>query len=159
MDSTPQQKLRNERARFGLSGAADLVEKLHYDLQRLEVCGKETRRRASVFTAMDCAATIVALKDWINDERADRGLPALPLETSIPHFQVARELANGFKHRTVDRHNPKVRGFASGHVHLQSPNGEHVQFAWCGYDSETFTLLPLFREIATHLEKIISAGQ
>lgn len=132
----------NDRARFGLSNPADLLKKLRFDIERLLLAEAGSRGKEVIYAAMDCAVTIVAIKDWTKRYRERQGLPPIDFHKQVPRFAIANEIANGMKHYIVENEHAKEYGFFSGSVFLRASGGQPVNvphFVFIGWDDETLS--------------------
>lgn len=147
----------NDRARFGLSNPADLLGKLRFDIERMRLAEAESRGREVIYAAMDCAVTIVAIKDWTKRYRERQGLPPIDFHKQVPRFAIASEIANGMKHYIVENEHAKESGFFSGAIFLKSSGGKPVKvphFVTVGWGDETLNPRQVFEEIASTIQSL-----
>lgn len=148
----------NSHARFGLSKPGDLLDKLWIDIERMRVAEAESRGKEVIYSAMDCAVTIIAIKDWTKHYRESRGLPQINFHDRIPRFAMASEIANGMKHYIVENEYAKDTGFFSGSVFIKSSGGKPVivpHFVTIGWDGETLNPRMVFEDIAKAIKILI----
>ncbi|MEO5756034.1 MAG: hypothetical protein ABIQ51_04170 [Mesorhizobium sp.] len=144
-------KPTNTRARFGLSSPRQLLAKLRHDLERLRLHQEASKGPKVTYAAMDCAVTIVAIRDWTKEA----GRPHIDFK-QMGHFRLAVEVANGFKHSTV-KDNP-LQGFSSGSVNLMYVGGKPISvphWNWIGHGEDVVDAHQAFEEIANLIEAMM----
>lgn len=149
----------NDGARFGLSDPEDLLEKLHFDIERLRIAEAESRAKEVIYAVMDCAVTIVAIKDWTNEYRERMRLSPINFHEKIPLFDIANEIANGMKHYVVKNKHAKERGFFSSSAFIRFSGGRPVKvphFTIVGWDDETLSPREIFLEIAIRISGLLT---
>jgi hypothetical protein len=91
-------------ARFRMVGPADLLDKLHHDMNRV---AQARQRKEAAYAAFDAAVSAWSVVDWSWEVKCGKGTQqtksehVVEIRTAVPELEICYAVATGAKHFTV----------------------------------------------------------